>query len=87
MTPISVELGERSYPVIVMPGLLGEVPERLAGITPARRLLLASHPRLLDLYGSALADGLRAAGYDVSVAAVPAGERSKSLAMAARLYA
>jgi 3-dehydroquinate synthase len=55
--------------------------------TPARRLLLASHPRLLELYGNALADGLRAAGYDVSVTSIPVGERSKSLAMAARLYA
>lgn len=83
---IRVELGDRSYPVIVEPGLLAEVPERLAELTPARRFVVVSHPKLMDLYGNALAGGLRAAGLDVSVAEVPAGEKSKSLAMTGRLY-
>lgn len=84
--PITVQLGERSYPIIVRPGALAEMLSLLPGITTARRLVLVSHPRLLELYGAPLVKRLEEAGYSVGVASVPAGETSKSLAMAGKLY-
>lgn len=83
---LTVELADRSYPIIVEPGLLAGIPSRLPEITGARRLLLVSHPDLMARYGEDLLKALRAGGYDVCVASIPAGERSKSLAMTARLY-
>lgn len=84
--PIRVELGERSYPIVVRPGALAELPALLPEATAAQRFLLASHPRLLELYGGALVERMEAAGFAVRVASVPAGETSKSLTVAGRLY-
>lgn len=52
-----------------------------------RRAALISHPRLWRLYGEQLAACLRAWGVETVPMLVPPGERSKSLAWAARLYA
>ena len=85
-TTINVELGPRTYPIIVRTGLLGDIAAILPGLVPARRLLMVSHPALMELYGDVIASDLMKAGYDLRVAVVPAGEKSKSLLMAARLY-
>lgn len=83
---ITVDLGSRSYPVYVKAGLLDDAAMPVAAATHARRLLLVSHPRLMELHGSRLASILVEAGFELSVAEVPAGEKSKSLAMVATLY-
>jgi len=84
--PITVRLGERSYPIHVRPGLLAETPRVLPEVTRASRFLLVSHPRLLELYGAPLVQRMEDAGLCVSVASVPAGETSKTLVAAGRLY-
>lgn len=86
MKRIPVELGDRSYPIVVGPGALKELPVLLPEVTPAQRFLLVSHPGLLAMYGSPLQSALRDAGFQVEAFAVPSGERSKSLAMTGRLY-
>ena len=45
-----------------------------------------THPQLYQLYGTTLAEALRQAGFTVEPCMVRAGERSKSLLMASRLY-
>lgn len=83
---VLVELGERSYPVVAGWGVLAGLPALLPDVTAATRLLLVTHPALLSAYGACLAGGLEEAGFTVRTALVPAGERSKSLTMAGRLY-
>jgi 3-dehydroquinate synthase len=85
-TAILVDLGSRSYPIVVRPGLLSGIAAILPGLTGARRLLLVSHPLLMELHGKPVASDLVAAGYELSIANVPAGEKSKSLSMVSRLY-
>ncbi len=88
---VRVELGERSYPILVGDGLLARVGEllheRLAATGGAtERALLVTHPELHALYGRRVAAGLEEAGFRVRVAEVPSGEGSKSLEQAASLY-
>ncbi len=84
---VEVHLGRRGYSIYVGAGLLGEVGELLGSrLPPPRRLLLLTHPSLHALYGERVLASLEEAGYRVEVALVPAGEESKSLEQAFRLY-
>ncbi|HEY3268211.1 MAG TPA: 3-dehydroquinate synthase [Armatimonadota bacterium] len=87
MQNIRVELGDRSYPIVVRAGLLRDAAGPIRDAVRGRKLLLVSHPKLLALYGEALASRLRGDGFDVAVSRVPEGERSKSLSAVSRLYA
>ncbi len=51
------------------------------------RLVLISHPEVLELYGQGLIEALAAEGLDVLALTVPSGEEHKSLADAEGLYA
>lgn len=83
---IQVELGPRTYPIIIRTGLLRDITAVLPEVVAARRLLLVSHPVLMELHGDVIASNLVKAGYALRVAIVPAGEKSKSLRMVSRLY-
>ncbi|MCC3373522.1 3-dehydroquinate synthase [Cohnella sp. REN36] len=79
---LSVDLGERSYPIYIGSGLL----ERIGAIflergLPARSpLLLVTDASIAGRYAGVVERSLRDAGYAVSRAVVPSGESSKSLA-------
>lgn len=85
-TAIQVDLGSRSYPIHVRTGLLQDASRLVSAATRARRLLLVSHPLLMELHGRRLASNLVEAGFELSVAEVPPGEKSKSLSMVSKLY-
>lgn len=74
-----------SYPVRVGEGVLPLVGVELSRMG-VRRAALLTHPRLWRLYGRSLEDALRGWGVQVVPVLVPAGERSKSLATASRVY-
>jgi 3-dehydroquinate synthase len=73
---LNVSLAERSYPILIGPGLLGD-GARLAASLPARDLLLVSNTTVAPLY----ADRVRAALPDRRVVDVrlPDGEQYKTL--------
>ena len=71
-TEIRVELGDRSYPILVGEGVL-DTAARSPGAGLPRRLLIVTHPRLWDLYGTSLARTLATQGCTVEHALVPAG--------------
>jgi 3-dehydroquinate synthase len=64
----------------------GETLERLAPLVQGRGVAIITDEVVESLFARALIDGLRALGCDVLVHAVPAGEASKSLAQALRLW-
>jgi 3-dehydroquinate synthase len=51
-----------------------------------RRVALVSSPQIIRLHGKLVADRLREAGFEVSVAEVPDGEAAKQLAVAERCW-
>jgi 3-dehydroquinate synthase len=84
MRPITVSLGERSYPIIV-----DDSYRRLPAVAKAAGLpehgWIVSHERLLRRYGSALAGPLRRAGWSVRTLTIPESESSKSFDTVLRL--
>ena len=88
MTPreIMVELGERSYPVVVGSGILRQVGNRLVGLGFVGRCALLTSERVGALYREPVVGALRAAGLDPVVVEIPDGEEHKSLAWLALVY-
>ncbi len=76
---IRVELGERSYDVVVGPGALDELCTRVAG-TGARRLAVVADTRVAELHGAAMIESFREVTPAIDLVALPAGEEAKSLA-------
>lgn len=82
---VRVELGERSYDIVIGPGLLAHIGELLEPLKLSRRGVIITDSNVGFGYGVSLRETLRAAGYEVGLMDVPAGEVSKSLRQAERL--
>jgi len=78
-TRLLVALGDRSYPVHVVPTGLDGLGEAMAGVLPPDRCVLVTNPRVGGLHGPAALASLRAAGFRAAVVEVPDGEASKTL--------
>ncbi|MCB1559997.1 MAG: 3-dehydroquinate synthase [Xanthomonadales bacterium] len=74
---LRVELGDRSYPILIGPGLLGQ-PDRWAPLLRGRQVLLVTDSNVAPHY----LDSARAAlcGKSLDVVILPAGEAQKSMA-------
>lgn len=83
MRSITVDLGERSYPIYIGSGLLQSIGERCteAGFPQRSPLLLVSDSEVAPRYLDTVEASLRASGYKVVSHIIPAGEASKSLAV------
>ncbi|MEJ8544861.1 3-dehydroquinate synthase [Brevibacillus borstelensis] len=80
---LTVELGERSYPIIIGDGLLQQAGPLLreAGLAPASKLLVVTDENVAPRYLQPLKAALEAAGYAVHSFVIGPGEQSKSLAV------
>ncbi len=89
MQTVRVNLGARSYDILVGRGLLralgSETAARVGG-ADGRLAVVVSSPEIARLYGAAAAESLRGAGFRAEAVSVPPGEASKTLASAEELY-
>ena len=76
MLRLNVSLGERSYPILIGPGLLAD-GRQLAELLPARDLLLVSNTTVAPLYARQVQDAL--AGRRVIDVRLPDGEQYKTM--------
>jgi len=83
---VRVALGERGYTIWIGQGLLGCLGEVARGCFPGGRALVVTDRNVASLHGERALRSLRRAGLSAGLIAVPAGERSKSLARLARIY-
>jgi 3-dehydroquinate synthase len=83
---VQVPLGDRSYPICIGVGTLGDAGGEIARLTKATRVAIVTVPAVRRRYAARLARSLRAAGLRSDVFEVPDGERSKTLRRAASLY-
>ncbi|WP_342436228.1 3-dehydroquinate synthase [Paenibacillus sp. FSL L8-0436] len=83
MRSITVELGERSYPIHIGSGLLQGIGERCqeAGFPLRSPLLVVSDSEVAPHFLPTVESSLQAQGYTVVSHIIPAGEASKSLAV------
>lgn len=83
MRELTVELGDRSYPIYIGEGLLQEASAYFTkhGISKKSPLLIITDSRVADFHLQALESGLASAGFKTESIVVPSGESSKSLSM------
>jgi 3-dehydroquinate synthase len=75
-----------SYDVLVGAGLLHDLPAHLGALGLRGAVWLISDTEVYPHYGARIEGALRGAGYRVESFAAPAGESSKDLAVASKLY-
>lgn len=77
---VRVELGPRSYDIVIGAGLTGEVGTLLSGIAPAHRVAIVTETNVAGLHLAQLQAGLAASGLAAEVLILPPGEATKSWA-------
>ena len=82
MNTLKVDLGDRSYPILIGQGLLRQ-PDLIRQYVPARDVLIVSNTTVAPLYLGGLAEALR--GGRVVEAILPDGESHKTLATMSRI--
>jgi 3-dehydroquinate synthase len=83
---VTVDLGERSYPIWIGTGLLEELGGRLSGSGLFGHAAVVSVPPVHELYGAAVRGSLERAGFAVDVDIVPDGEASKCVGQLSALW-
>jgi 3-dehydroquinate synthase len=79
MNQVSVNLGPRSYRILVSPGLLAEAGERIKEEGLTGRAALITDSKVASHYLPALQDSLASAGFETSSHVFPAGEAAKAM--------
>ena len=79
---VDVNLGSRSYRIVVASGALQGVGERLRELRLGSRAALVSDGAIMRLYGKTVVASLESAGFTVTTIDVPEGEAAKTLAVA-----
>lgn len=83
---VKVELGDRSYSIIIKDGALGDCGHRLKKLGLKGRAALVTNPLVNRLYGRRVKASLKEAGFDTIVIILPDGEEYKTLDTAALVY-
>jgi 3-dehydroquinate synthase len=83
-TTLQVSLGERSYPIHIGPGLIGD-SSRLVPYLAGRQLMIVTDDNVAPLYLDAFKAGLPE-GLEVRELVLPSGEMSKTLACVERIW-
>ena len=84
MHDIPVNLGSRSYRIVVAPGTLARVGDELARLGVGAKVALFSDPGILARHGQPVRQGLDRAGFQVTVVELPEGESAKTVEVAGR---
>ena len=86
MITIPVALGERSYDISLAAGALSRVGALIAPHVVGKKVLVVADETVARLHGARLEASLQAAGLTVSIVTFPAGESSKTVSTAERLW-
>jgi len=85
-TNVPVNLGDRSYEIVIAPGALDEVASTIAATVSTSHLLVVSDSNVAPLYLDRITDLLSGSFDRVDSMVVPAGEPSKSVAQCDQLW-
>lgn len=86
MKRLRIDLGERSYDILVGHALLPRLGEFISSRAASRRAVIVTHPSINRLYGKTLSENLQQQGWQALTLEVPEGEAYKSLQQAEKLY-
>lgn len=82
---IPVTLGTRSYDIVLHPGLLSTVGDRLNAFTTSSKIAVVTDRHVASHYLQKTLRSLRKAGYDPIEIILPPGERTKTLGTVAKV--
>jgi 3-dehydroquinate synthase len=82
---VPVTLGERSYDIVLRPGLLATVGDKLRAITASSKIGVVTDRHVASRYLQGTLSSLRKAGYDPTPIILPPGERTKTLGTIAKI--
>ena len=82
---VPVTLGERSYDIVLQPGLLATVGDRLRSLANSSKVGVVTDRHVASRYLQRTLRSLRKAGYDPTTIILPPGERTKTLATIAKI--
>ncbi len=86
MEKVRVDLGARSYDILIGNQILSTVGEQLEKLDIGSKILIISNDLVYGLYGEEVRRSLVTSGFKVEVAKIPDGEQYKSLETAKGLY-
>jgi 3-dehydroquinate synthase len=82
---VRVDLGGRSYDIMIGRGLIREAGARIRALLPRARVAVVADDAVAALWLPALAESLASSGIDPVIVTVPSGEASKSFAQLERV--
>ncbi len=83
---VQVELGNRSYPVVIGAGVLDEVGTRVAQLVSGRTAAVVTNPTVAALYLGRVRQSLHGAGFEAQSIEIPDGEEHKNATSLASIY-
>lgn len=83
---IKVNLPQNSYEILIAPGTLIELGDRMSSLNVGKKVLLVSNPIIFKHYGETALNALTSSGFEVSTHIIPAGEQYKTLDSIQKLY-
>jgi len=86
MLDVPVNLGPRSYRIVVGRGAVAHVGPEMAKLSLGRKVALVSDGAILELHGREARESLRGAGFDLFEIVLPEGERAKTLDVAQQAW-
>lgn len=86
MAKVTVKLGTRSYDILIESGALTRIGEWVGERLQGRQVLVVADENTAALFGAKAVASMRGAGLTTGLTVVPAGEESKSLAVAELVY-
>ena len=86
MRKVGVELGPRSYSILIAPGLGKEAGRLFLEYSIGKRVFLVSNTRVFSLHGAQVHQSLQEAGFEVTEIFVPDGEAHKNLHTVENIY-
>jgi 3-dehydroquinate synthase len=75
---VRVDLGDRSYDILIGPGLISAAAGEIAGRLKGRRMAVVTDAHVAPLYLKPLMESLREKGIEAVSLVLPAGEKTKS---------
>lgn len=86
MEEVRVNLGDRSYSILIGPELLKNAGAIFTERGITGKIFIVTNPIVAGWYLESLVQSLTTAGYEVQVMEIPDGEESKSLEQLSRIY-
>ncbi len=86
MKNLVVELGERSYPILIKKGLMNEVNVEIQKIYKGKKIFILTDKNVNSYYGDKIKSCLVNSGYDVKIMALEAGEETKAFSTLPLIY-